>query len=231
MRRKNVVIWYCVLSLAAGLLLIVLSVFSERTGRLSESDKLMLGAVFIASCVLGVMQSARLHRPYGASNEDRTPAISAENAPSIKRVGHHPSCGRFDEHVTNFRGREYCSGCMGLAIGSSISLVLMLVYLVVEIGSTRFSLVAIFAGVILVSMDLTETAVHSRSDRIHVLANILLVVGFLLVTVGVLEATGNVIYGLLSILISFLWMDTRIQLSNWKHRNICQSCGRDCKSY
>jgi hypothetical protein len=63
------------------------------------------------------------------------------------------------------------------------------------------------------------------------MANAILPVGFVLVTVGAAESTGKVAIGLLAVLISFLWLETRIHISDWKHAEICRKCGRECRSY
>jgi uncharacterized membrane protein len=232
LRKKSVVVWYVVLSLATGGPLLVVSlVLSAQAGPLSFSDKVVVGAFFMASCVFGIVQSTKLYRSSGSSKKERTYDASVGDGQFPRRVGHHPFCGRFEDHITTIMGKNYCSGCLGLAVGSGIALLLMSVYLLLPTVSPGFGVVLVFVGFSLMILDLAETAIHSRTQKIHVLANLLLVVGFLLIAIGVSGATSSGAYGLLAILVSFLWLDARIQLSNWKHASICQSCAQDCKSY
>jgi hypothetical protein len=37
--------------------------------------------------------------------------------------------------------------------------------------------------------------------------------------------------GLVGIIICFLWLDTRIQLSRWNHLKTCRRCPKACKSF
>ena len=232
MRQKSVIVWYVVLSLATGGLLFAISLaLSAQAGPLSFSDKVIVGVIFMASCIFGILQSTKLCRSSGSSKEERTYDARAGDGELPRRVGHHPSCGRFEDHVTTLMGKTYCSGCLGLAVGSGIALLLMFVYLLLPTVSPGFGVALVFVGLSLMIVDLAETAIHSRTQKIHVLVNLLLVVGFLLITIGASGATSSGAYGLLAILISFLWLDARIQLSNWKHASICQSCTQNCQSY
>jgi hypothetical protein len=58
-----------------------------------------------------------------------------------------------------------------------------------------------------------------------------LVIGFLLVTLGTASATSTILLGLVAILICYLWLDTRIQISDWRNALVCHSCGQTCKYY
>ena len=86
-------------------------------------------------------------------------------------------------------------------------------------------------GLLLVLINFVETARHSRTPPLHILANAILPVGFLLVTLSVSEATGEVSIGLVAMLVSFLLLDARIHISDWKHAEICRRCGRSCWTY
>jgi len=86
-------------------------------------------------------------------------------------------------------------------------------------------------GLGLVGLGLAETAHHLKLKVTHVLMNTLLLLAFLLVVLGVTIATQNGGYGLISIVICLLWMDTRVQISDWKHAGVCDVCSQSCKSY
>ena len=65
----------------------------------------------------------------------------------------------------------------------------------------------------------------------HIVSNVILVLGFIMVTISIFEIKGDKIYGVLGIIISVLWLDTRIQLSNYLHSSICSDCVKKCKMY
>jgi len=89
----------------------------------------------------------------------------------------------------------------------------------------------IAAGFGAVSIAYFEAAFGTRRPVLHVFANGFMIFGFLLLLVGTMEATGNGISGLLVVSFSFLWMDTRIQLSKWRHSLACEECPESCKVY
>lgn len=52
-----------------------------------------------------------------------------------------------------------------------------------------------------------------------------------LITISIGEITGNMVYGIFSVLLCFLWLDTRIRLSKWNHHRTCTFCPETCKYY
>jgi predicted membrane protein len=117
-------------------------------------------------------------------------------------------------------------------IGSVLAIVLMLAYIGAFQGSLKGSaqlLVAI--GSVAIILTYLEVASQRRIVALHIAMSAALIVGFLLVTVGILEATGSPVVGLLGVLFGFLWMNTRISLSNWRHALLCGKCPEACKSY
>ena len=53
----------------------------------------------------------------------------------------------------------------------------------------------------------------------------------MMIIISTLENTGDLIFGLIAILASFLFLETRIQISLLKHINICNKCIKDCKMH
>ncbi len=231
MNQRDVVASHIVLSLAAAGMLVLVSWLSSPQGReLTSADQLIVAVAFMAGCVFGLVQSTIPNRVVGRRKGE--PKFSPDPGGEHKRrVGHHPDCGRFNDHIVVFGSSSYCSGCLGLALGSGISLLFMAAYPFFTTPSPGSGVLLVLAGLGLVALDLFETAFRSRRRAMHVLVNILLVIGFLLVTIGVSEATGSVAYGLLAILVSFLWADTRIQISDLTHAEICRDCGQGCRPY
>jgi hypothetical protein len=90
-------------------------------------------------------------------------------------------------------------------------------------------LVALGIGVVATCM--VEVGWHPSSPGLHILSNIALPIGFLVEVIGITSSSEDVILGLLGILICFLWLDTRIQISDWKHAKACGTCDRSCRAY
>jgi hypothetical protein len=82
-----------------------------------------------------------------------------------------------------------------------------------------------------VSIAYVEAAFGRRRPVLHLFANSFMIAGFFLLVVGMMEATGSGFSGLLAISFSFLWIDTRIQLSHWRHSLACDECPGACKMY
>jgi hypothetical protein len=116
-------------------------------------------------------------------------------------------------------------------LGSALAMALMFVYLFVSSPDARKGVLVMFLGMILVALCLMEIAIKQGTQWSHLIANCLLMLGFFLVTVGMISSTGKVVYGLMAIVICFLWLDTRIQFSDWRHARTCNSCGRSCGFY
>jgi len=129
------------------------------------------------------------------------------------------------------RGKCYCCGCLGLGIGSFVTALAMAVSIFFQWKPQSIGLPVLLLGLAFVGLGLAETAVHTRCKTLHMMANIILVIGFLLAVVGTAAATQNGGYGLIAIVLCLLWMDTRVQVSNWKHNHVCDMCPQSCKTY
>jgi len=194
---------------------------------------MFVGVLFILSCIFGVFIAifpGRLKRfiSYGdiEKNDRKTEASIRE------LLGHHPDCDGFHAHRIWLFGQHRCAGCMGLFFGAILAIILAIIYILSNSEFSSTSAISIFfGGLILISLIIAEIIISKRNAKIHMISNILLVLGFLMVTVSTLEITGIRGVGLISILLSFLWLDTRIQLANWKHKAICSKCERSCSMY
>lgn len=91
--------------------------------------------------------------------------------------------------------------------------------------------VLIMLGMVLIALNYIEIVIPARKAHLHLIFNVLLVISFFFIITGIFHLTGSVIYGLFGILISFLWLDTRIQLSNWHHFEVCKNCSETCKVF
>ena len=233
-QRKNI-FYYIILSIVAAVLLLILIFLSPlNTTTIVMYDKIFVGGVFIASCIFGI-SLAFYPRWFRKLNKHATHNLNSEKSKKITRKykGHHPNCDNFQNHTIETKNKTLCAGCLGLSIGSIMSIVLTIIYIYItreEKVATGFYYV-VFLGLIIIGLACVEIILPIRNAVVHVISNIFLVLSFFLVTISIFEITGNKTYGILSIIISFLFLDTRIQLSNWQHARICESCSETCKVY
>lgn len=234
MKQMKNIFYYLVLSIAASFLLLVLAFFGSSNGdNIGMHDRLFVSVVFIASCIFGISLAmypgwCKQLIKHGDRNSNRGKIQKTTR----KYQGHHPDCSKFKSHTIKIKEKTLCAGCIGLTIGSIISIFLMIIY-VITTNDQPLDLFyfLIILGLIIISLTYIEIMLPIRHSIIHVISNIFLVVSFFLIIISIFEITDSKIYGAISILLSFLWLDTRIQLSNWRHTLICKNCGENCKMY
>lgn len=235
MKQKTNVIYYLILSITAAILLLTLAFFnSSNTTSVDIYDKLFVGGVFITICLFGI--SLAIYPGWFkrfTKQEKHSPNKKQTQKTTRKRKGHHPDCDQFQNHTIRIDDNKMlCAGCLGLSIGAILSIFLMILYIVIgnELSFTTLYFF-MFLGLIIIGLVYVEIMIPIENIIIHVLSNVFLVISFLLIVICIFETTGNKIYGAVSILLSFLWLDTRIQLSNWRHTLICKNCDENCKMY
>jgi hypothetical protein len=230
LNKKNPVTYYLILSASGAALIMLLSLSgSPNIKTIQMSDKLVIGIAFILSCMSGICVAIKPNltkRLPKRSSHDRQPIQT------IELRGHHPECEHFKSHIIKIRDKILCPGCSGLAMGSIISITLMSFYIVFlkEIPQAILPILIIL-GIVLIAFSYIEIVIPTRKTYLHLISNIFLVISFLLIIIGIFHLTGSVIYGLFAVLISFLWLDTRIQLSNWHHSRVCKNCSETCKVF
>jgi len=129
------------------------------------------------------------------------------------------------------KNKTICAGCTGLALGSIISIILISIYLFFTVNHPVFFNLFLILGLIMIFQIYLEIMISKRNTIVHILSNVSQVVGFLLIAIGIFETTGSIIYALIAVLFSFLFLDTRVQLSCYNHILICKKCEKDCKMY
>lgn len=221
-------------SMIGAILIVVVSWWgSPGSPSTGIQDRLIVGGAFIASSVYGLSLAIR---PGWNSRSKKEPVpimpvVTGESQPRSRR-GHHPDCGRFSDHVIRWRGRVLCAGCTGLAVGSVASILLMSLFIAIspEFPASVWQ-VFLVLGLAMVGAKYLEPMVLRSSASVRLAFNALLVVGLLFVVLGAFQLTGNAIFGLLAIVLSFLFLDTRVQLSAIFHSQTCTICEENCKVY
>jgi len=234
LKLNNYVYQYIILSIIAALLLLLIAFFGfSNTITIGLNDKLFVGIFFIISCLIGIslaIYPGWLRRLLKRKSHVTTNQNTQKRA--RKREGHHPNCYRFKSHAIRIKNKLYCAGCLGLALGCILSIFLMVIYIQIDINlSVNIFHFLIIFGLIMIGFVFVEIMRVKRNTFIHIISNSLLVISCLIIAISITEITSNKIYGLISIIFSFLWLDTRIQLSNYHHTLICNNCVNSCKMY
>jgi hypothetical protein len=225
-----------VLSAVAGILVLAITSLGYRSGvDVYDGDRALLAITLAAAYVLGISMALRPNWRSRFGKGDR--AVSSPHGgkgplPGPPRRGHHPDCGAFEGHTVEWSGRTRCAGCTGLTVGAIAAILLTLVY-VVDPPSVLWTSGPglVIAGIALVTLDLFAALAGGLDPRAGMGLNALMMVGFALVSAGLLESTGELTWGLVGVIVSTLWMDTRIQVSRWNHAAVCAVCPEACVAY
>jgi hypothetical protein len=223
------------LSFAAILLLLVLILVSPTPqNKRALNDRAFIAGFFIACCLFGMSFAffPGWLRKYFKDDYYQLHSKKKQIKTQHHYKGHHPDCEQFKTHTLIIKKKIWCAGCLGLAIGSifSMFLALLFVFFMINWHIATFY-VFFFLGFIIIVFTFGEIMVPVRYTFLHIILNSGFIIGFFLIAISGFEITGNILYGLLAILFSFLWLDTRIQLSHRQHSNICKTCNESCKMY
>jgi hypothetical protein len=224
---------YLIFSFLATVLIGILVITSPSdTPTITISEKGVIAGVFITSCVVGISFTfypnwIRRYYPQKKNREKNT-------IKEVKRLfqGHHPDCDIFQNHRIQWKHKTWCGGCLGLLIGLNVSIMLMILYLIIDFKQPKMiSYLLFIIGLFILILVYFEIVYRKRHSLLHVFFNSLLPLSFFIITIAVVGLTGIVVYGFFTILLCFLWLDTRIQLSKWRHTLLCTYCTESCKMY
>jgi len=234
LNQRRTVAYYLGLSAVAAVLLIIVSLIDDQENNPITADgKLLIGAIFIASCIFGITFAIFPNWfKQVARHQYLNTKIQSSQENERKFLGHHPDCEVFRNHRIEINNNYLCAGCFGLFLGALISIILMIVYIgVVQDLTSGIAFGFIVVGYATISLAYLEIMLTRRKVVLHIVSNASIMIAFLLIVIGMLEVTGNEIAGLLSIFFSFLWIDTRIRISKWSHSIDCANCSEICKIY
>jgi len=219
------------LSITSIIFLLIIIITKKSDGSLNILDKIIVMSVFFVCCLFGLSLAIYPGWTKRLIKIKKYHKDKGKDQYKIRFLGHHPNCENFRSHILKTSKKTYCAGCLGLIIGFLSSVFLMTLYLMMEASfSPAAKYMMIFIGILFVLIGLVEYFTISNTI-LHIILNIIFVIALLLIIVGILEITQNKIYGFISIMISFIFIETRIHLSHWKHARICNDCINDCKIY
>jgi hypothetical protein len=234
LNQKNTTIVYLGLSASGVVLLIIGSLFiSPNGGTITLFDRAIVGGAFITSCIIGFSLALKPNWIRGKLGEKGNKTkYDQDNTKPRARLGHHPDCDGFSSHVIRTNNKTLCAGCLGLAIGSFFGIVLVSFYIFIpRIIDSLQPISVIMTGLLFIGFNFIVVVIKNKSVYLHLISNVFLVVGFFFVVMGILQHSGTISLGILAVILSFLWLDTRIQLSHWYHNKICLMCDDPCKVY
>jgi len=212
--------------------LIILIVSTTLPHPISLPEKAGIASVFILCCIVGISFTLYPNwvRRYFSKGKNKEKNMALQVKRSFE--GHHPDCPTFQNHTVQWKKKTWCAGCLGLFIGLCASILLMILYLAVDIQLTKaVSYVLLALGLLILPVVYVEILYQRKSAILHVFINSMLPISFFIITIAVEGLTGTFVYGFFTILLCFLWLDTRIQLSSWYHRAYCINCSESCKMY
>jgi hypothetical protein len=206
---------------------------SPHPSNIDLFDRMYIGGAFISSSFVGIAIALKPNILKGGTGH-ATKTISSSKNSKVKRktVGHHPDCNKFPGHTISTSSNILCGGCIGLAIGAALAAAAMITFIFVPIEFSKQALwILIIIGFLLVAAVNLEIITYHKSTAVHLSINALMAPGFLLIVIGSFTLTGNKTLGIMALIISFLWLDTRIQFSKWRHNSICKNCNEQCKFF
>jgi len=234
LKQKITSIYYLILSTISLFLLIILVLFNSSNIKPTQNiDRYILTFIFILCCIYGISRTKypSWYKKLRGKNNLKT-RILVDQKVKRKKTGHHPDCIKFKNHKIILKNKVFCTGCLGLLIGCIISIFLIFIYLIYhKILSLSLYHSIFFLGLIIIYITFFETLFIKKNEYFHIFTNIFFVISFLLIFISVFEITGRIIYGMICIVISFLLLETRINISNINHSSICFKCNDSCKMY
>ncbi len=227
--------YYVSTSLVGLSLLTMLTIYSQVPTLDFPFRKQMVTSVFVLICLLGIIAGTSPSKCLNVLDirwrrKSKPSSYSSSEPSSVRQIvghaGHHPVCGNFSSHTISFGENIYCAGCTGLIAGAIISVIGSLIYVLFELNLGGVSQLLFWTGFIWVILGLIQHSIRDVGGVVvHLLLNILFVVGafFLLVAVDVITASFVLelyLFGLI-----FYWIFARTKLSQLEHGKICARCG------
>jgi hypothetical protein len=185
----------------------------------------MLAAVYPSQCInlFNFKKDFKNQRP-----QNRLKIESKINM--VVYEGHHPDCGKFNSHVFILKGKKYCAGCVGLFLGGLIAVIGILIYYFGYYSGYLRGVngqILFFIGFFAVLLSLFQLIfINSNNNVVKFSSNLLLVLGSLLILIGINAIRGNMALEIFFLVLTLLWVLTRIRISQNNHRITCLECGQ-----
>ncbi|VVB60102.1 Uncharacterised protein [uncultured archaeon] len=224
---------YLIFSFVAAVFIGILVITSPSDSpTITISEKEIITAMFIMSSVVGISftVSPNWIRRYHSQKKNGEKNTIKEGKRSFQ--GHHPDCHTFQNHRIQWKHKTWCAGCLGLLIGLNVSIMLMILYLIFDVRQPKMiSYLLFIVGLFILTFVYFEIVYRNGHPLLHIFSNSLLPLSFFIIIIAIIGLTGKFAYGFFTMLVCFLWLDTRVQLSKWRHSLLCLNCSESCKMY
>ena len=225
-------ILYLSISFCGLCLLAVLTLFVQLSVASFPLQKPLVVTIFVIICFLGILagisptRCSNIFDVKGFKNDSPYSSNSiGKGETKFDIVGHHPTCGKFTNHVISFANRTYCAGCTGLIAGAVTSILGSFLYFFVSPIDITICIQFFWLGFVLVLLAIFQHNLYILGkSSIHLFLNIIFPVGALFLVIGVNEITDNFFLDFFLFALIIYWISTRIILSKVEHRKICKDC-------
>jgi len=198
--------------------------------------KTVVGSIFGSICILGILAvlfPKDCSRAFHFKEEDRHDKKSSNpgqsrfvsQKASLSMRGHHPNCEGFSAHVFRVNNRTFCIGCTGFLFGALIILVGTILYFFLGWHVTHGSLPLVGVGILGIAFGLLQFPLFSfQLSFLRFFSNTFFILGTFLILTGIDALVQSLVIDSFLILLSILWLFTRIALSQWDHGRVCHAC-------
>lgn len=222
--------FYAVFNISSSLIGLFLLAFLTTNQKYAPKETVLGGLypfMYTSICLLGLVAGVN---PSILSKPLQGNEIIEENPLNIERGrfrGHHPDCQQYKSHVLVLWNRTLCAGCTGLSLGAGLAIIGVFAYQVMG-ASSYTALVLFWLGFVLVFLGLLQHHIDLDNPYLHLILNVILVLGTLFLFIGVDRLKGGLIE-LYLVGLNILWINTRIELSHNDHTRVCRRCStKDC---
>jgi hypothetical protein len=228
-KPRNLTVLFLVSVSIFGLLLsIVFAAFPPKLEDNFAFRNTVVGSAFAAVCVLGivaVLYPDPCSRILNFEKRDGYESSSRRAHESGLR-GHHPTCEGYSTHVLHIGDKRFCATCSGLSVGAIVVLVGVGLYFFGNMRIAENPLMLASMGVVGLILGLFYPSVTPKFDNgfTRFSAGILLAAGSFLILVSMEEAAANTSIDLFFVVLSVLWILTRMSISQWEHQRTCSNC-------
>lgn len=214
-----------------GLALVILLAVNPQVSQEGLAwRKPLVGSVFAAVCVLGMVAAlfpGRCSEVFTGNMKRRSagPQVSHATASSLR--GHHPECSQYLGHVLTIGRKVHCATCSGLFSGAVVALA--------GTGASFFwnwqigqnALLALAFGVVGVALGLLQSSLPVQKGAMRLFTGAFFVAGAFLILSSIEELTHNVSMDFFVVALSVFWLMTKISFSKWDHERICLQCASE----
>ena len=194
-----------------GLFLVgILAFYPPVVGESFLWRKIIVGSIFGAICILGILAVFFPKQCSGASH-----------GASSTVKGHHPDCESFSTHVFRMGNRTFCTACTGLLLGGLSALAGTILYFFSNWHVEQSSALLVWVGILGVGFGLFQ---FKFRGIFRFFLNAFFAFGAFLILIGVDELVRSVTVDLFLVALTVFWLFTRISLSQWDHERICYAC-------